>query len=661
MSSPAARLKWLTRRISRMSGREVAFRMGRELGVRVRRIAATLHPPRLHMERYSGKEFRPVGWLMDLHPVAEIARSAVGHYHWQDNVAKIYCDHRFSFFAIADRSFGNPIRWNYDYAHAVETPLVFGPTLDYRDERTCGDIKYVWEHNRHHHLVELAKAAYLTRDQRYADEIFAQVDSWITQCPYPLGVQWSSALESAIRVISWTFASAFLHALPAEMLAPHQAALQRWSASAHEHLGFIKRNFSRFSSANNHLIGEACGLFVGASCFQFRESAAWQARAREILEREAIAQHWPDGVNKEQTTSYQVFVFDFLMLAGLLGRSQGKDFTHGYWECLERMAEFVSALIDNKGEVPHIGDDDDGAVAILSHHSPLTVHQSLLSVAAALFGRADFREHAGGFDERAFWLLGPEGERLFEHAAIRPATGLAFRDGGYYILKGHEAWVLFDCGPLGYLSLAAHGHADALSLFLRYKEKNFLIDPGTYAYHTRKLWRDYFRGTAAHTTVRIDRCDQSEIAGNFMWGRKASARLLEFSARSVSGTHDGYMRLASPVGHTRTVTLSPENASVVITDSLSTEGPHTVELFFQCDPECVIRQEGQQVALVQGAARIAIVPDIRMQHVRLLHGSDDPPGGWYSPGYDRKIPSTTIVWETAITGSTDLVTTINLL
>ena len=42
-----------------------------------------------------------------------------------------------------------------------------------------------------------------------------------------------------------------------------------------------------------------------------------------------------------------------------------------------------------------------------------------------------------------------------------------------------------DAGPLGYQTIAAHGHADALSFTLSVGGMEFLVDPGTYAYHTR--------------------------------------------------------------------------------------------------------------------------------------------------------------------------------
>jgi len=80
--------------------------------------------------------------------------------------------------------------------------------------------------------------------------------------------------------------------------------------------------------------------------------------------------------------------------------------------------------------------------------------------------------------------------------------------GGYYVLatdRGaeNEMLVVLDAEPLGLPPLYAHGHADALSFRLSYGGHEFLIDPGTFCYYTPTLWRWYFRGTAAHNTVRL--------------------------------------------------------------------------------------------------------------------------------------------------------------
>ena len=87
----------------------------------------------------------------------------------------------------------------------------------------------------------------------------------------------------------------------------------------------------------------------------------------------------------------------------------------------------------------------------------------------------------------------------------------------------------------------------------------FLIDSGTYAYHSYPQWRSYFRGTSAHNTVRVDGQDQSVAAGTFQWTQKAHARLLSFRSGhcidNILAEHDGYRRLADPVTHRRSIAL----------------------------------------------------------------------------------------------------------
>ena len=113
--------------------------------------------------------------------------------------------------------------------------------------------------------------------------------------------------------------------------------------------------------------------------------------------------------------------------------------------------------------------------------------------------------------------------------------------------------------PWATQSIAAHGHADALAFTLSVGGREFLVDPGTYAYHTQGAWRSYFRGTAAHNTVRVDGRDQSQPGGNFMWLRKAPAgcNLWRTSVeRDVfEGWHGGYAGLADPVMHRRRIAL----------------------------------------------------------------------------------------------------------
>ena len=186
---------------------------------------------------------------------------------------------------------------------------------------------------------------------------------------------------------------------------------------------------------------------------------------------------------------------------------------------------------------------------------------------------------------------------------------MVFPEGGLYLLKGGEATLLFDCGPLGYLSLAAHGHADALSILLSYKDVPFLVDSGTFAYHTHREWRDYFRGTFAHNTISVDGQDQSVIGGNFMWLQKARARLLKAEQDVLAGSHDGYTRLDDPVTHTREITFDREANAFFVTDLLDGKGRHTFDLTFTFSPECRCTSDGGAVYLRNGGVSLSLLGD----------------------------------------------------
>ena len=182
------------------------------------------------------------------------------------------------------------------------------------------------------------------------------------------------------------------------------------------------------------------------------------------------------------------------------------------------------------GCIPQLGDSDVGYVLDLETDGDRA--RNLLAVGAALFGRSDFKELAEDAHERVYWLLGNDGCRVFDGlgSLLRKEGAFAIRsrafpESGYYLLQcggrgpdDDRISVSFDCGALGFGSIAAHGHADALSLTVRISGVDVLIDPGTYDYFTFPEWRRYFRSTPAHHTITVDGLSQSENRGPVRWG-----------------------------------------------------------------------------------------------------------------------------------------------
>lgn len=561
--------------------------------------------------------------------------------------------------------------WNRDPRTGRVAPLVFGKRIDYRDERIVGDIKYLWEINRHLDLVTLGQAHRLTNDKKYAEALRRLLESWFDQCPYLIGVNWASSLELGIRLINWALVWQLIGGLDSIVfLGAHGAAFRRrWLNAIYQHMHFIQGNFSRFSSANNHLIGEAAGLYVAATTWPFWDiTSRWRAKARRELIREAIRQNAPDGVNREQATAYQQFVLDFLLLAGLAGRANADDFPVEYWQRIERMLEFVAALTDVAGNIPMIGDADDGYVVRLSQERRFSPYRSLLATGAAIFRRGDFKAKAGTLDDKSRWFLGKKGEKVFAEVADRlPATTLrrAFPDGGYYLLGSDfespkEVRIVADAGPLGYQSIAAHGHADALAFTLSIAGDEFLIDPGTYAYHTERWWRDYFRGTAAHNTLRVDAENQSVIGGSFMWTRHAKVYVDKWETGPqgdrLIAWHDGYARLPDAVRHRRELLFDKAECRLTVSDLLECGGAHRVECFWHFAEPVSVAVDGDGTVLAKkGGRRLRVIPQFPVPLKAAVYCADASlPAGWISRRFGVKEPTTTVVWRAEISGTTRL-------
>jgi hypothetical protein len=573
-------------------------------------------------------------------------------------------------FALRDVDVGDPPRWNRDPKTGTEAPLTFGKLLDYRDPKLVGDIKYLWEPNRHLHLATLAQAHALTGEFRYFGAIRDHLDSWFSACPWRLGANWASALEAAIRLINWSIAWQLLGGARSRLFQDEGGAAfrGRWLDSVYQHAEFIHGHFSLYSSANNHLLGEASGLFVAALTWpHWPRAGAWRDSAKAILEREALLQNAADGVNREQAVSYQQFTLDFLLLPLLAGRAGGARFSDAFASRIEAMLEYLASIMDAGGHVPMIGDADDGFVVKLSQEAGFCPYRSLLATGAVLFDRAEFKAKARSLDDKTRWLLGDEAEQRFEAidaAAARLPVRRDFPEGGYYILgcgfeSDDEIRLVVDAGPLGYRSIAAHGHADALAFTLSVGGLEFLVDPGTYAYHTRGPWRQYFRGTAAHNTVRVDGESQSEPGGNFMWLRKASAGCAAWSCSEerdlFEGWQDGYRRLADPVMHRRRIVLDKASRRATIEDMLDAAGKHEIELFFHCAEDCSVEIVPGGFAITRGSKTVSLrLPNVGGPEVQVLRGSVDPIGGWVSRRFDEKQPAPTIVWRSRIAGPTAL-------
>ncbi len=559
------------------------------------------------------------------------------------------CENRLTIFNLEQHDLGSEVQWNFDYEAERSTPMMFAPRIDYRDHAVTGDAKLVWEPNRHQHLVVLGRAYRLTGERRYAEKLAELLETWIEQCPCGRGMNWRSPLELAIRMINWVWALD----LVSDSGAISDSLRQRIIGSAYQHMREVTRKYSRFSSANNHLVGEAAGVFIGSTYFTILKDAhEWERTSRRILIEQIRLQTLSDGGHAELAIGYHLFVLEFFLYAGLRARQVGRDFPNEYWQRLHGMFDFLAALLDGGEEIPMFNDADDGYVLDLGAGS--SRYRDMMAVGAVLFSSPTLKSVSGGPCESLLWLFGPTGFERFEELDCPGDTTLrsqALAGSGYYLLQSGQRGgadaisIAVDCAELGMGSIAAHGHADALSFTLRVAGVDVFVDPGTYDYFTEPGWRQYFRSTRAHNTVEIDGLDQSEMKGLFLWGRRAKTRCTDWAPSANGGTivgeHDGYMRLAGAVMHQRRIAL--EGREITIEDNLDGRGLHDAAVCFNLSELCRIERSGHnrfEIDFGSGVVVLELDPGL---HCEILIGSAHPIAGWVSRGYHRKVPAPTII------------------
>ena len=626
------RMMWLMNRLRCMSVAEVGYRMRQAATVRLgRRMTGRAAPPALPRALTL-----PVAGAPELDAaevealVLDAERICAGH-------VVLFAERRFDV--------GVPTAWNRDPETGVTGPSIYCGDIAITNRDLVGDIKHVWELNRHLHLVRLAQAWALTWDVRWLHALEQNLRSWLDACPPLTGPNWTSSLELGIRLINWGLIWQLVGGDNSKLFQGDGGPKLRadWLGSVHAHCRTIARHLSRHSSANNHLIGELAGLYVGATVWPcWKESHGWQAQARRELEHEALAQFSRDGVNREQAFAYHIFSSEFLFVAGLQAQAAGQPFSRHYWASLQRALRFLRSVRDVGGHVPMVGDADDGCVFRLDAHGSDRAAQ-LLALGDSVFGgQAD--SHPG-----VRWLLHalPGDRPDCDPHEGNSGSGWAFPDGGYLLFGNHfgeadEIKGMLDCGPLGYLGIAAHGHADALALTLSVAGEECLVDPGTYSYWQEQKWRDYFRGTSSHNTVRIDGVDQSVPGGRFMWLRKARASIERLPASphefDFRGSHDGYARLADPVRHVRSVRFDGASNTLTVRDEVAAANPHTVELFWHFAPGLDVRLTSHGLSVRGRRFVLQMAASGDDLHLELVRGHENPPLGWYSRTYEAREP-----------------------
>ncbi len=458
---------------------------------------------------------------------------------------------------------GPQIDWRCDYAHHKTSGAKYFRLVPYLNFAAVGDHKFIWELNRHQHLVLLAQAYLLNGKQEYPAEIFAELESWLEQNPFQRGINWASALEVGFRALSWIWLWHFCgDAMPLSLREPFLTAL-------YQHGLHLFENLSVYFSPNTHLLGEAVALHALGTLFPSLPGASrWQQRGAAVVEQQLTFQVKPDGSHFEQSSYYHVYALDFFLFHYLIaGRPTRME------AVLTRMAEYLHWLLGPARQIAYFGDDDGGR---LFHPQGKRDEfgRATLATCGLLLGRQEWVGAREELAEQAVWWLGANCLSRARDSVSLPKGSRLFSDAGAVFLQSSEWYVQIDAGPFGWGG-GGHSHADTLSLVAWYRGAPVLTDPGTFTYLSDPVERDRFRGTPAHNTVNIDRMDQALTAGPFRWNVKPHVELRTFLADGQVGWVDAVCEYRG-FQHRRRVRLD-EGRLLVLDEVTGPPGEYAIE------------------------------------------------------------------------------------
>jgi uncharacterized heparinase superfamily protein len=575
-------IRILKRESPLLVAREVLWRAHREWNKR--RILGRL-------ERPGHVKFRAVPYYNpDLQTLSEHSRALIIAFADEIRAG------RYLFLGYGTAELGTRPKWNLDFISGTEWAYVR------RECRECirhdgSDVKVPYELSRLQFLPVLGKAHVLSGDDSYRRAAKDLLSHWIQSNPVPVGVNWTLAMEAALRAMSICFLL--------NLLSPFRREEQSWlttvTRSLAQHLLYIEANieFSHLSTSN-HYLSDIVGLYCLSMFLDGEGMAARRREYRQRIEAEMAKQVYEDGGDYEGATGYQVLVAQLFTTALLLMRTERcAPARLAFVERLRMMFRFLNTVASPSGELPQVGDCDDGRTELLVDDlqqmilCPVAERNSLrvphlLGLGQRLFGEDD----CAGDDAAWYGLTGTTRIAYSEPRAnagsvcpikVLPKSGIG-------VLRHGSADLLFFAIPNGISGKGSHTHNDKLSFVLRVGGQEILCDSGTGCYTRDIATRNRFRSTAAHNTLLIDGTEQNRISpgplGLFILGNEAAVSQIQ-EGREARGcflraSHTGYRSLG--VTHTRTIRAVDDERAFVIEDDLEGDGVHDFELNLQLAP-----------------------------------------------------------------------------
>lgn len=379
-----------------------------------------------------------------------------------------------------EASLDAPGGYSFDSLRGEAWPLRPHAEIRLDQPNRAGDVRMVWEAARFHHALLLPLAARLdvaTGNARVR-AFDAALEEFLRQNPAYHGVHWAVGMEVAIRAAAWLLTEA---AWPRER---GGIPRPRWLIeSLLIHGLFLETHLERHPSGftTNHTLSDHAGLALLGRAFEaWPVGRRWLGLASRGLSECLREQVIPSGAHFEASLAYERYVLEATLLGVLALEPVDQDALAP--RLLALGAHLSQATV--AGRLPAIGDADESffppfAILPYTERDPFDPAPVLAALNQA------WGSHAGPAstsDARGFLRIdSPPFEGILVHRA--------------------------QCDGF----VATHGHNDLLSLCLAIDGERLVIDPGTGGYGFNRALRHELRSTAAHSTLSVEREEQSPL------------------------------------------------------------------------------------------------------------------------------------------------------
>jgi uncharacterized heparinase superfamily protein len=494
------------------------------------------------------------------------------------------------------------------------------------------DAKIPRELSRFYFLFPLLFASVYTGNDKYQNKIKYLIHNWIDKNPPFYGVNWSNAMEAAIRLMNWCF---IIHALKSSLLADKKFS-GLFIRSVTEHIVFIIHNLENIVLKNNHYLANIAGIYTANLLFPVLKKSKRYLRwsAKELKEELAKRIH-KDGGNCENSTAYQRLILELFFLPFYLAQQfQTCDFPSDSDEKLENMFRFSLHILKPNGKIIQFGDNDSGSLFQLYHRESLD-HAYLLSLGFGLVKNETFCIKEFPFDIIAYILYGHrvyhDYQTKMKSLASLPSHTLPYS--GIYIFRNMDYYLAISCMPNNREGKNIHTHNDKLSFELAYKNHDIVVDPGTYVYGSDHFLRNLYRSTSSHNTVyQNNQLEQNRLGRSiFNLYNDAAVKINHYNLTCLDCQHNGFIKQGGNI-HRRKFNM--DDSFIRIEDYIESDGTSTCSLHFA--PDVKVRYQGANM-IIQIQDKNLLSLEIQ-KAIKIKKEKYD-----YSPGYGELQPAEKLI------------------